>query len=486
MRNSCLSLLLLLLLLPNAGAQAPVVELVAVVCPGRFLEDAGAKTADLSCSRALMPENRQAPNNGRWVNLFVLRIPPKAEAGNAPILHLSGGPGDPASADLNFWLESPLHQEYEIILVDQRGTGLSLPSLDCPEYGDGEDEVWIRACRRRLVEGGLDLSQFQYLSVVQDLHDLLVSLDLDKVHLYGNSYGSRLALLLSSMAPERIRSIVLDGVYPPPRNDLAELASNSTRALERLFADCQADAACDSLYPHLRDMFYRSVEEMNAAPPELYHLGESTEWTLNGDQFLAWTVGVLRYKDALPILPHLIASFHAGVYDLFVLIDGLLKMPHWNDRDFRSEGFELSARCSEDAQLPVSEHEDVNEPVVSAAIARVINPIVQRLRDQCDLWNVPAAPERISHAVKSDVPALLLSGAYDPATPPHWALFAAEHLSRSWPVVFPHVGHGVLESDACAGELMRAFLSDPLKAPEAECLSSLQPPQFVEQDQDGG
>lgn len=485
MRSSCLCLLLLLLL-PIAVAQETAVELTAVVCPGRFLEAVSGQAADLSCSRALMPENRQTPNNGRWVNLFVLRIPPINEAGNAPILHLSGGPGDPASAELSFWLESPLHQDYEIILVDQRGTGFSLPSLDCPEYGSAEAEVWIGACRQRLVEGGLDLSQFQYLSVVWDMHDLLDALQLDHVNLYGNSYGSRLALLLSSMAPERVRTMTLDGVYPPPRNDMAELASNSTRALERLFADCQADAACDSLYPHLRDMFYQVVAEMNAAPPELFHLGESTRWTLNGDQFLAWTIGVMRYKESMAILPHLIASFDAGVYDLFVLIDGLLKMPYWNDRDFRSEGFELSVRCSEGAQLPVSAREDANVSVVPEAIARVIYPIVRRLRDQCELWNVPAAPDRISRAVKSDVPTLLLSGAYDPATPPHWAQFAAEHLSRSWQVVFPHVGHGVLESDACAGEVMRAFLSEPLKPPDGECYSSLRPPQFVEQDQDSG
>ena len=156
--------------------------------------------------------------------------------------------------------------------------------------------TWIRVCRQRLVKQGVDLSQFQYLSVVWDMHDLLVALELEQVHLYGNSYGSRLALLLSSLAPERVRSMVLDGVYPPPRNDLAELASNSARALERLFADCKADAACHELYPHLREMFYHVVAEMNAAPPELYHLGESTGWTLTGDQFLAWTVGVMRYQ----------------------------------------------------------------------------------------------------------------------------------------------------------------------------------------------
>lgn len=485
MHRTCLCLLLLLLL-PIADAQEPVVEITALACPERFLAEANAMEARISCGRALALENREAPGKGRRVNLFFLRIPPETEAGNAPILHLSGGPGDPASADLRFWLESPVHQEYEIILVDQRGTGLSLPSLDCPEYGDGEDAVWIPACRQRLIEQGVDLSQYHFMSVVWDMYELLGRLELEEVNLYGNSYGSRLALLLSSMAPQRIRSMVLDGVYPPPRNDLAELASNSARALERLFVDCEADAACHELYPHLRDRFYQVVAKMNAAPPELYHLGERTGWTLNGDQFLAWTVGVMRYQESIPILPHLIASFDAGVYDLFVMIDGLLKMPHWHDRDFRSEGFELSARCSEDARLAVSEREDENGPAVSEAMARVIDPIVRRLRDQCELWNVPAAPDKLSRAVESDVPALLLSGAYDPAAPPQWAQFAAKHLSRSWQVVFPHVGHGVLESDECAGELMRVWYANPLQKPDAECFSFLKPPQFVEQDQDGG
>ena len=478
--------LLLLLLIATASAEAPAVEYAVVACPDFILAEASAKESAISCGRAFMPANRQAPDEGRRVNLFVLRIAAETDRGNAPILHLAGGPGDAASAALNFWLESSLSQEFEIILVDQRGTGLSFPTLDCPEYDDAEGEDWIRACHQRLVDQGLDLLQFQYHSVVWDIHDLLVALELNQVNLYGNSYGSRLALLVASIAPERIRSMVLDGVYPPPRYDLAELATNAERSLERLFADCESDAACQALYPHLRDLFYQVVVEMNAAPAELYHLGESTGWTLNGDQFLAWTIGALRYKDALPILPALIASFDAGFYDLFVMIDAYVKAPNWNDGDFHSEGFELSIRCSEGARLAVSERDDVRESAVSEAIARVMNPVVEHLRDQCKSWVAPAAPDMITKAVVSDVPALLLSGAYDPATPPHWAQFAAEHLSRSWQVVFPHVGHGVLKSDECAAKLMRAFFSAPLKEPVAECYSSLRPPEFVEQNQDGG
>ena len=476
--------LLYLFLIPKAGAQDDSAVYGVVECPASVQLIAGDDQFRISCGRASLPENRKERENGRRVELFVLRISPADSVGNAPIMHLAGGPGDASSADLAFWLGSSISEDYEIILVDQRGTGLSLPSLDCPEESDADDESWISDCRKRLIEQGIDLSQYQSMPVVWDIHDLLVALEVDKINLYGNSYGSRLALLLATIAPERIRSMTLDGVYPPPRYDLAEMAYNANQSLERLFKDCRADVACHSLYPNLREKFYRVVSEMNAAPPELYHLGENTGWTLSGDQFLAWTIGVLRYKDAPPILPTLIATFDAGVYDLFVVIDAFIKAPHWHDWDFLSEGVELSVRCSESQTLAGRERSKDIEGEVADEIASLLNPLAQDLLVECGIWDVSPAPLLIAQPVASDVPTLMLSGAYDPATPPHWAHFAEAQLSKSWNFVFPNLGHGVLEAEECAARLMRAFLDSPAEEPVAECFLELGPPQFVEQGMD--
>ena len=477
----------LLLLVPAVSAQDVSVVYSEVECPASVQLDAGDEQFRIACGRAWLPENRdEEGEKSRRVELFVLRIRPAENIGNAPILHLAGGPGDASSADLAFWLGSSLGENYEIILVDQRGTGLSLPSLDCPEKSGADDDGWIHDCRQRLSEQGIDLSQYQSMPIVWDIHDLLVALELDQVNLYGNSYGSRLALLLATIAPERIRSMTLDGVYPPPRYDLAELAVNANQSLERLFDDCQADAACDSLNPELREMFYRVVAKMNAEPAELTHLGESTGWTLNGDQFLAWTIGVLRHKDAPPILPALIGMFDAGVYGLFVLIDGFIKAPHWHDWDFISEGVELGIRCSESQTLAGMPGAADIEGEVAEEIARLLEPVVQGLLDQCEIWDVSPAPPLIARAVASDVPALLLSGAYDPATPAHWADFAAAQLSARWNFVFPNLGHGVLEAEECAARMMREFLDSPREEPAAVCFLELGPPQFVEQGMDEG
>lgn len=469
-----------------AAAQAPIVSYRLVDCPIRIQEVADARPTEIHCGRASLPENRQAPADSRRVSLFFIRIPPETDRGNAPLLHLAGGPGDAASASLGFWLDSIFHKDYEIILVDQRGSGLSLPSLDCPEYGVAARKDWLRDCRQRMIAAGVDLLQYQADAVVWDIYDLLGALKLEHAHLYGNSYGSRLALLLASIAPARLRSMTLDGVYPPARHDLEELAASSYFALERLFDDCEAEAACRARHPDLRETFYQVVAAMNAAPPELTNMGKAAGIRLDGDQFLAWIIGILRYKSAIPILPALIGDFSEGAYDLLLMIDAFVKTDDRRADETRSEGFELSLRCSDDARLATSGRPRENALPDADAVLRMAKSAVQHFRDQCEVWDVPPAPATIAQAVTSAVPALLLSGAYDPATPPHWARFAASRLSRSWQVVFPHLGHGVLESEECAAKLMRAFLSDPLNEPTADCLSLMGPPEFVERQKDGG
>ncbi len=50
----------------------------------------------------------------------------------------------------------------------------------------------------------------------------------------------------------------------------------------------------------------------------------------------------------------------------------------------------------------------------------------------CKIWNVPAAPAVEEQAVSSDVPTLVLSGQFDPITPPAWGQLAASTLSKSF------------------------------------------------------
>ena len=77
-----------------------------------------------------------------------------------------------------------------------------------------------------------------------------------------------------------------------------------------------------------------------------------------------------------------------------------------------------------------------------------------------------------------DVPTLLLTGLYDPITPPQYARLAGSRLTNSYYFEFLSAGHDVLSNEPCAGELAQQFLEDPLRMPASACMGELRPPNF--------
>jgi pimeloyl-ACP methyl ester carboxylesterase len=88
----------------------------------------------------------------------------------------------------------------------------------------------------------------------------------------------------------------------------------------------------------------------------------------------------------------------------------------------------------------------------------------------CPVWNVGGAPQAFHAPVRSDVPVLILTGNYDPITPPAWAEGAAVSLPKSTVIHFPGIGHGVIESHRCADQLALRYLDDPTKPLYHDCL----------------
>ena len=447
-------------------------------CAGEILELARAHSAKISCMWLLVPEYQDERESRLQFELFLLRLGSQKPTNNAPILHLPGGPGFAASSYLANWLESDFHQDFDIILLDQRGAGLSYPSLECNELDRSESDNWVRTCRERMDNRSIDLSAFASTAVVRDLHDLLLALGAPQVNVYGHSYGTRLALMLADIAPQRIRSMVLDGVYPPPVNATAEMARNTHLALEQLFNDCETDTLCNQSFPHLRDSFYRAVLQMNATPVEVSILGKYHGAIMDGDDLVLLVRSLLQEASAIPYLPDFIASFALGEYDLAPLIEFLTVFEEETDHKSLSEGIYFTVRCSEDLSNPESQRLTSFDSDIPAEVTAATRKLARDEYANCRVWGVSTAKAEIQLPISSAVPTLLLSGAYDPATPQQWGEYAAKYLQSSWHFVFPNLGHDVLGSEPCAAEIMQEFLADPSRNPTADCFSKLQAPGF--------
>jgi hypothetical protein len=100
----------------------------------------------------------------------------------------------------------------------------------------------------------------------------------------------------------------------------------------------------------------------------------------------------------------------------------------------------------------------------------------------CREWRIEVLPRTVLEPVRSDIPTLLLSGAYDPITPPSFALQVASTLTTSTHVVFPGGTHGQAFGEACATGIMRAFLDQPTAAPDAACARQSVSPYLVPTD----
>lgn len=79
----------------------------------------------------------------------------------------------------------------------------------------------------------------------------------------------------------------------------------------------------------------------------------------------------------------------------------------------------------------------------------------------------------------SDIPALVLAGRYDPATPPYWSESTAGTLGQATYVEFPTLGHGVMRSNDCGLAIGLAFINDPAAEVDVTCVDSLAPIDFV-------
>lgn len=79
------------------------------------------------------------------------------------------------------------------------------------------------------------------------------------------------------------------------------------------------------------------------------------------------------------------------------------------------------------------------------------------------------ADPSMSAPTVSDVPVLILEGAFDAATAPGWVDLVTPGLARSQYVEFPFTGHSVLGRSTCSVSVMGAFLDQPTQPVDGSC-----------------
>lgn len=426
-------------------------------------------TADLprgyaaECGEVRVPEGDA---DSRDIELAVMILYSNRDVPDDPVVYLEGGPG--ASALSLAWYDpfpfEHILEHRDLVLVDQRGTGYSQPSLSCRVNTDSDlDDV--AQCQTDWQEQGVDLSQYNTRQNARDLDRVRQALGFDRWNLYGISYGSRLALTIARDYPDTVRAMAIDGILPLDADLLGDGVASMAASLERVSAACQAQADCAETYGNIADNLFQVVDQLEAEPAEL----EGGE-LLTGGLVLSVIVQLLYSAEVIPYIPALIAGLGDEDYSVFhELLSGGEAGPGF------AVGMYYAVTCQDEAPFTSPAIVDAKREAFDARYTLAFD--AQILLEICERWNLPASPDPENERVESDVPSLVTSGAFDPVTPPAYGEMAAAGLSNAQTFVLADQSHGASVS-TCGNRLVTAFFNDPERSVDSSCVGDLGTPDF--------
>ena len=413
-----------------------------------------------------------------------------------PLVYLVGGPGSSGSQLLDTSFRAYLRAfagERDIIVIDQRGTGYSNPPMYCREALFRLDEILqshhaehaelileiLTDCHGRLSDKGVQFATFHSQNIARDVVNVLLTLGFEEWNLVGVSYGSRLALTMMRDYPERLRSVILDSVYPPQADIYLDAYYNGERALGAVFDACAASASCDSRYPNLEFVFYQLYERLNLTPIEAAFKPpgyKELQIPISGYRLYDWVFNWLYDVDSIKLIPRLIYELARGDTEDAARVGVIYEASMTG----LSLGMHYTVQCQEEyGSAPDRDYAGMlaDFPHLGGYMAYPVEGAATLSR-LCELFGEEARPPLANEPAHSDVPALLLSGNYDPITPPVYAEIAEATLTASFNYALPHIGHGVLRSHRCAVRIALAFIDEPLIEPDSSCIAAMRALEF--------
>lgn len=382
------------------------------------------------------------------------------------------------------WYSSTIDDGRNLVLIDNRGVGSSVPRLDCYEVEeasmgslgrtlDNNDLVKLTkesfgACRQRLTEQGVDISQYHLINAAKDLEELRIGLAVDQLNVYGVSYGTRIALEFERLYPDSTRALILDGIYPQSVKAYEDEPRHNSEAMMRVIKKCQDDSDCFGQFGfNLEERlsnFLKQLEEnpitVSITSPVDY---DPIDVVVTPDVFFDSLYSMMYDEAVISYLPKYMYATFKGNTDY---LTELVRDYYVNEIvvDSLDEGAYASYVCFD--EIPFTDFSAARESLKKYPFQHYSNSLAFFMVEaMCETWDVPVAKADFKEKYKIHTPVLIYSGELDPVTPAELAKAVVEVASVSWDMEWPNISHGVMFSSDCADWTAQAFLNNPESDP---------------------
>lgn len=425
-----------------------------------------------------VPENYSEPKASTIKVAFTVIKSAHPNPEPDPVLIFAGGWGMPELESTVGYAKNFPVKNRDLILFDYRGSGYSQPTL-CPDLGQqiwesiAEDLLWqefqnrMRSlsmdCLDTLRASGIDVGQYGTETKTRDAVELMKSLEIATINLFGISNGTmgiQGFLRNAEKTDVMVRSIISDSNVPMAVSTQGKMVEFYKDALNKVLDDCANDPKCNKAYPDLQERFQSFLKESQEDP--LIYDGVRrlvfNSYEINGVVHQLLYNGD-NYKD-IPMFLDAMISRQIDFFDLFYdrfqrLVTAqngtsiINYVYDWNA--FKKEGY--ADYKQQLAQSPEYMPVDLYIDFYGRDTTLQFNP-------------------SDTIAVTSKAQALILAGDNDPITPPAWSKMMHQRYDKSHYIELSNVGHGAARTP-CGTAIFTSFLENPAERPNNDCAEAM-------------
>ena len=363
-----------------------------------------------SCRQVAVPLDPARPAAGT-ISLRLDTLAATGAGSRGTMLMVAGGPGQGSAR--SFTLDAPGAREfygeqlfpgYRLAAFDNRGTGdsgvLNCPSVQGASTG-GDEEQAVARCARRVGDRRVFYSTRDH---VADLEAVRRALGVEKLALFGVSYGSQLVLAYAVAHPDRVERVLVDSVVPPEGVD--PFFANVLRAVPEKLGRFCAGGRCRAATPgYARDVtaLAAALERRPARVRFRVPGGRPVNARLGGLDVVSLAVASDLSPGLAAALPAAVRAARAGRFRPFVRLAELSAATSVAPlRDF-STGLYLATTC-QDGPFPWAPATPVAQrgAAISAAVAAqppgasALRAVGRRVRAGVQLLGLARAHRRLA------------------------------------------------------------------------------------------
>lgn len=380
------------------------------------------------------------------------------------LIALAGGPGQaatPFTADFEASL-GPGLKNRDLVVFDQRGTGssalLRCPVVEKPNIPLSKLPAVGESCAKRI---GPRRAFFTTRESVEDIESIRRRLGVEKIAIYGVSYGTKVALQYAIRYPNRVELLVLDSVVMPLGPDA--MAQSNFKAMPRILRDICVDNGCIGITKDPVADLAKLVERLRTKKLKGYVVDEKGRKLKSEIGQLA-LISLIYGGDFDPLVrPELPAAVRSALAGDAIPILRLARIARDIENEIGppqefSDALFVTTFC-EEVEFPWPRTSTfTSRPSYIRAAAQAIPPPsltpfnwVGAMNAEgdaiCYRWQAQAQAPLTSSGPLPDVPVLVLEGANDVRTPLEDGQAVAAMFPRASVLSVPYTGHSVLNGD---------------------------------------